>query len=274
MAERTRSVDITARDKNLAKTRPDIVAVEEPLEIRINDDPLAVVMRTPGDDLELTAGFLFAEEIIRESDDLLTLKHCTEPPDLGNVVKTKLAGETTAARLAQKKAERTTVTSASCGVCGKRSIESLHVAAPPFEHAPDLPADLIRTLPDKLRQSQAVFDATGGLHAAAIFDAHGELLVVKEDVGRHNAVDKCVGHLLLREQLPLPNGFLMVSGRTSFEIVQKALVARIPVVCAISAPSSLAIDLARASGMGLVAFLRGDRFNIYAPTPVAPADQM
>lgn len=256
-------------------SRSDTVAAEEPLEIRLHGEALAVVMRTPGHDMELAAGFLCAEEIIRSSDDLESIRHCTsaDADEPENIVEVRLIGsvrESAEALLGQRRAERATVTSASCGVCGKRSIEALHSNAPPFERAPEIVADRILPLPDHLRAAQQVFDSTGGLHGAAVFDADGQLVVAREDVGRHNAVDKCVGFLMMRELLPLKGATLMVSGRTSFEIIQKALVARIQTVAAVSAPSSLAVQLANASNMGLVGFVRGGNLNVYAGELVGP----
>ncbi|MCA9553186.1 MAG: formate dehydrogenase accessory sulfurtransferase FdhD [Myxococcales bacterium] len=265
----TREIGVQAYADGAFSHRADQVATEEPLEIRLAGEPLAVVMRTPGDDMDLTAGFLAAEGIVRAARDIGTMRYCRQgtDPDLQNVVDVVLSGpraDTAEAALARRRAERATVTSTSCGVCGKRSIEALHCDAPPFEAPPVLEHDVILALPPRLRQMQAVFQATGGLHAAAVFTAQGELLVAREDVGRHNAVDKCVGHLLLEERAPEPGMVLMVSGRTSFEIIQKALNARIQTVLAVSAPSSLAVELARASRMGLVGFLRGGAFNVYA----------
>lgn len=270
VAERIRGVQVTEVTRNGTRSKEDRVAAEEPLEIRIGGKPLAVVMRTPGDDIELAAGFLKAETIIKDADDVDTIRHCHSgaDPDYENVVEVTLsAARRTEAQtlLAQRMAERSTITSASCGVCGKRTIESLHADIGAFEATPKVDVEMIATLPGRLREAQKVFDATGGLHAAAVFDSDGTLLVVKEDVGRHNAVDKCVGHLLLREMLPLLSGAtLMVSGRTSFEIVQKALVAGIPSVAAVSAPSSLAVELARASNMALFGFVRDGSLNAYA----------
>lgn len=271
----THDVGVQALADGGYSSRADTVAAEEPLEIRIHGAPLAVVMRTPGHDMELAAGFLCAEEIIRSGDDLESIRHCTsaDADEPENIVEVRLVEEvraSTEAMLGQRRAERATVTSASCGVCGKRSIEALHAAAPPFESAPEIHAARILPLPARLRAAQHVFDATGGLHGAAVFDADGELLVAREDIGRHNAVDKCVGFLLMRDLLPLNGATLMVSGRTSFEIVQKALVARIQTVAAVSAPSSLAIELAEASKMGLVGFVRGDALNVYAGALIAP----
>ena len=247
----------------------DAVVVEEPLEIRIDDRPLAVVMRTPGHDVELAAGLLHSEEIIGDADDVATIAHCRDgdDPDLENVVNVRLTPDRSAdraANLARAQAERSMLTTASCGVCGKRTIESLHATAAPFSSPPRLDLEQIGGYPDQMRPAQEVFDATGGLHAAAVFDASGQLLVLREDVGRHNAVDKCVGHLLLMERLPIDGAVLVVSGRSSFEMVQKALVARIQTVAAVSAPSSLAVELARDSNMGLCGFVRAGKLNVYA----------
>lgn len=263
-------VGVSALSAQGLQSRPDQVVIEEPLEIRLGTEPLAVIMRTPGDDLELAAGFLLGEGIVAEADDLETLRHCEDTTEVGleNVVNVVLSGaraETAGSLLARRRAERSTVTSASCGVCGKRSIESLQTQAPPFDQQPELQVQPFLEYPKRLREAQAVFDRTGGLHAAGVFDREGRLLVVREDIGRHNAVDKCVGYLLMRELLPLSGATLMVSGRCSFEIVQKALVARIQTVCAISAPSSLAISLAQQSKMGLLGFVREGSLNVYAP---------
>ena len=265
----TRSVVATVADGHDTESRSCTVVTEEPLEIRIDDRPLAVVMRTPGDDLELAAGFLRAEGIIRDSDDIALIAHCTDgdDPDLRNVVNVRLSEERKAdasQRLAALHAERSTVTSASCGVCGKRTIESLHVDAPPFDAPVPVDPKVVTALPDALRANQTVFDATGGLHAAGLFDAQGRRQIVREDVGRHNAVDKVVGALLLREMEVESGAILMVSGRTSFEIVQKALVARIQTIAAVSAPTSLAVELSRASRMTLMGFVRGPTFNVYS----------
>lgn len=257
------------------QSRVDHVATEEPLEIRIDGVPLAVVMRTPGDDIELAAGFLCAEEILRDTEDVGTIAHCRSgtDPDLENVVNVLLSSErkgSAEAMLAQRKAERSTVTSASCGVCGKRTIESLRASVGPFDRTPKIEPALIARLPEALRRSQEIFALTGGLHGAAVFNARGELIVMREDIGRHNAVDKCVGFLLLREMLPMQSGILMVSGRSSFEIVQKALLAGIQTVAAVSAPSSLAVTLARISRMGLVGFVRDGSLNVYAGDLAGP----
>ena len=261
---RIRDVRVTAMVAGgEAIDRDDCVAAEEPLEIRIAGRPLAVVMRTPGDDIDLAAGFLKAEMIIATADDVGTIRHCQGEDNIIDVRLSPDRARSAEAMLAERMAERSTITSASCGVCGKKTIESLHAGAVPFSSKVKIDPAMIASLPGRLRQSQEVFDKTGGLHAAAIFDGGGNLLVLREDVGRHNAVDKCVGHLLLRETSP-SDGILVVSGRTSFEIIQKALVARIQTVVAVSAPSSLAIELATASNMSLFGFVREGKLNAYA----------
>jgi FdhD protein len=246
--------------------RPDTLAVEEPLEIRVSGRPLTVTMRTPGDDFDLVAGFLTAEGVIRGAADLTAMRICTDVGESGeptyNVVDVALA-EGVAPPDAS--VERAFYTTSACGVCGKTSIDALRHRAPY-----DLAADRVRLdpgvltgLPDTLRKAQRVFDRTGGLHAAGLFDDEGALLAVREDVGRHNAVDKIVGWALREGRLPLSGKVLMVSGRASFELVQKAVVAGIPALCAVSAPSSLAVDLAAESELTLVGFLRGTSMNVY-----------
>lgn len=262
LVERIRELDLwTVRRGEAALPRLDRVAIEEPLEIRLDRSALAVIMRTPGHDSELVAGLLHAEELVRTSSDLASIAHCTD--DENTIEVHSAEGR----RRSRAKAERSLLTTSSCGLCGKLTIESLHTSAPPFAAFPRLDPELVHALPGRLRGVQEIFEQTGGLHAAAIFDRTGALVVCREDVGRHNAVDKCVGHLLLRDQLPLEGATLVVSGRASYEIVQKALVARIPAVVAVSAPSSLAVELARASKMFLAGFVRGDSFNVYAGEP-------
>lgn len=269
MRERITEVGIERYDGAAGESRVDRVATEEPLELRLAGQPLAVIMRTPGDDLALAAGFLLAEQIITHPDDLGTMRHCRtgDPETEGNVVDVQLSPARAAAAsalLAQRKAERATVTSASCGVCGKKTIASLAADCPPFTDFAAIDPARLRALPDRLRAAQQVFEVTGGLHAAAVFDQAGALLCAKEDVGRHNAVDKVVGELFLKEHLPIPGALLFVSGRTSFEIIQKAVVARISTVASVSAPSSLAIELAMAHRLSLVGFVRGESLNVYA----------
>jgi FdhD protein len=246
--------------------RPDTVTVEEPLEIRVGGSALAVTMRTPGDDFDLTIGFLVTEGLLSGADDVATLMHCTDTGDDGrptfNVVDVELQSGVTVPDVGL---QRSFATTSSCGVCGKRSIDAVRVRSPFDLHADRTqvaPTTLAR-LPDALREHQKVFDRTGGLHAAGLFTADGDLMAVREDVGRHNAVDKIVGWAAREHRLPLSGAVLMVSGRISFELVQKALMAGIPVLAAVSAPSSLAIDLAEEAGLALVGFLRPPRMTVY-----------
>ena len=244
--------------------REDELAVEEPLEIRLGGRSLAVTMRTPGHDDELVAGFLFAERVIGGPDDLDVIQHYAGPEDdprIGNVINVLLKRPEAAAH---KRLQRNFFTSSACGLCGKATLDAIDVEVPPVTAHLAVPLDVLYGLEPALGAAQATFGRTGGLHAAGLFDATGRLLVLREDVGRHNAVDKVIGHALLSGSLPLNRHLLMVSGRASFEIVQKALVARIPVVAAVSAPSSLAVQLALAGGMTLVGFLRERRLNVYA----------
>lgn len=246
--------------------RVDTLAVEEPLEIRVSGRPLTVTMRTPGDDFDLVAGFLAGEGIISSAQDLVSMRICTDTTESGeptyNVVDVILAE---GVPQPDASAERAFYTTSACGVCGTSSIEALHKRARYDLTADDLRlgAEVLTGLPDTLREAQRVFERTGGLHAAGLFDAAGRLEVVREDVGRHNAVDKVVGWALREGRLPLTGHVLMVSGRASFELVQKAVLAGIPVLSAVSAPSSLARDLAEESGLTLVGFLRGESMNIY-----------
>ena len=238
----------------------DRVASEEPLEIRVNGTSVAVTMRTPGHDGELATGFLFTESLITRADEIAEIVHCpdVDPEGIGNTLDVRLRTDPDLASLT-----RHVFTSSSCGVCGKATIESVFQHFPPVLGARLPSADFLLSLPAKLREAQATFDRTGGLHASALFDGEGNLLFLREDVGRHNALDKAIGHALQKE-MPLGNVVLLVSGRISFELMQKALAARIPVVAGISAPSSLAVKLARESGQVLVGFLRERGFNVYA----------
>ena len=241
----------------------DIVSVEEPLEVRVEGTAVAVIMRTPGDDFELSAGFLLSEGILDGPDAIGSISYCphADPPNEKNVVEVKLAA---GHAFDPSQLKRNFYASSSCGVCGKASIEAITAGQSTVEGHFIVDAQDLYTWPDAMRQAQAVFEKTGSLHAAALFSENSTLLEIREDVGRHNAVDKIVGSFALRGKA-LPDGAaLLVSGRTSFEIVQKALVAGIAFVAAVSAPSSLAIELARAGGMTLVGFLRGKGFNIYA----------
>lgn len=241
----------------------DEVAIEEPLEIRIGQNPLAVTMRTPGNDEELAAGFLLSEGIVRARNDLREINRCMLPASLGNVLNITLAAT---AEFNPTAAHRFGTISTSCGLCGKTSIEFIRQQFPPIDSTKQLriEAATLLELPERLRQAQGNFARTGGIHAAAIFDLGGNLIVLREDIGRHNAVDKAIGRAFLDDQLPLKNHILIVSGRSSLEIVQKALAAGIPIIAAVSAPSSLAVNFARESGQTLIGFLRPPTFNVYS----------
>ena len=260
-----RSVEVTQVmewAEGCARTVQDSLAAEEPLEIRIGDTPLTVTMRTPGDDLELAAGFLLTEGIIETADQIAELRSAQSNPGVkSNVVQVELQN----ASFELDDLQLNFFAASSCGICGKASIDAVRsrLLNPPN---PDfrVEAELLLSLPEALRSSQDVFQRTGGLHAAALFDSSGGLLVVREDIGRHNAVDKVIGWALLDHRVPLGNSVLLVSGRGGFEIVQKALVAGVPVLASVSAPSSLAVQLARELRMTLVGFLRGRRFVIYS----------
>lgn len=243
----------------------DHVAVEEPLEIRLHDRSFAVIMRTPGADRELTAGFLLAEGVICSHEELGAIEGCRHPDrtEAHNIVNVFVMGEARGrldAALAQR---RSVLSSTSCGICGRTSIDSLKTRTHAISSRAQASAAVLRELPETLRSRQSVFDRTGGLHAAALFTLDGALITSAEDVGRHNAVDKVIGRMLLDERLPLTSHGLVVSGRTSFEIVQKAWLAGIEIICAVSAPSSLAIELAEEAGITLIGFARPAGFNIY-----------
>ena len=267
MARKPRSLDLTQVsewDDGNVRRKDDYLAAEEPLEIRVGENPLSVTMRTPGHDLELAAGFLLTEGIVQRRGQILALEGDPEPGEKnrGNVVRAKLAPESAPDF---EKMRRHFFAASSCGICGKASIDSVRARALVAPNADfRLSPEVLVRLPDALRASQAVFGRTGGLHAAALFNASGELLVVREDIGRHNAVDKVIGWALLEERVPLSNTIMLVSGRGGFEIVQKAIVAGLPVVASVSAPSSLAVQLARELRLTLIGFLRGRRFVIYA----------
>ncbi|WP_432843525.1 formate dehydrogenase accessory sulfurtransferase FdhD [Dactylosporangium sp. CA-092794] len=250
-----------------ARIGPDTLAAEEPLEIRVGG-PLAVTMRTPGDDLDLAIGFLLTEGIIQRTSDVLTAKLCAgdEEPNSYNVVDVKLAPGVPMPDGGP--AARNFYTTSSCGVCGKASIEAVRTRSA-FDVSGDLVSvapGVLAALPDALRRRQRAFETTGGLHAAGLFTPDGELVCLREDVGRHNAVDKVIGWAVRQERLPLAGHILMVSGRASFELCQKAWMAGIPMLAAVSAPSTLAVDLAAEAGLTLVGFLRGQTFNVYAGT--------
>jgi FdhD protein len=246
--------------------RSDTLAVEEPMEIRVGGRPLTVTMRTPGDDFDLAVGFLVGEGVVRSKDDVLAVRYCAGATADGgntyNVVDVSLASHVPAPAASL---ERNFYTTSSCGLCGKASLDAVRTSAV-WSVADDplvIGPDLLARLPDRLREAQRVFDSTGGLHAAGLFSADGEPRCLREDVGRHNAVDKVVGDALLAGSLPLRESILMVSGRASFELVQKAVLAGIPMLAAVSAPSSLAADLAEEHGLTLVGFLRGTSMNVY-----------
>jgi FdhD protein len=249
-------------------TSSDVTAAEVPLELRLDGRPFAVIMRTPGADRALVAGFLLAERLIRTVDDLAAIEQCADPlgdagAPRGNIISVTLDAAA-AARAASLLAHRREVmATGACGVCGRATLESLATDLAPLHSAASMPAAILASLPARLRERQPLFESTGGLHAAGIFDLRGELRGVAEDVGRHNAVDKVIGAFLLRDELPLSSCVLCVSGRTSYEIVQKAWCASIPIVASVSAPSSLAVSMADEAGITLAGFVRDEGLNIY-----------
>lgn len=284
---RRRVRHVTAGD---VVARPETLVVEEPLEIRVDGAPITVTMRTPGSDVELAQGFLLTEGIISHRDDIRSVRYCrgaavpvpesssvseryphrSGPPEDGaefpqntyNILDVALAPGVPPPDVDPT---RNFYTTSSCGVCGKASLEAVRLSSKhgPGDDPTTVATEVLSAMPDTLRREQKVFAATGGLHGAALFDADGTALVVREDIGRHNAVDKVVGWALEHRRIPLSGTVLLVSGRASFELTQKAVMAGIPVLAAVSAPSSLAVDLASQSGLTLVAFLRGDSMNIY-----------
>ncbi len=259
---------VIANEPNSEQT--DVLAVEEPLEIRLGFDDkgkfthkaISITMRTPDHDFELAAGFLFTEGILQSADQITEIKHCGKIGKEGfeNTVRVDLQKDV---KVDFKRLERHFYTSSSCGVCGKSSIEALQTGVKKVESNLKIKADLIHNLPEILRNSQTIFNETGGLHASALFDENGILEIVREDVGRHNALDKVIGAKFLANQTPLSDKILLVSGRTSFELVQKALMAGIPILAAVGSPSSLAVELAVRFGMTLIGFVRDNRFNVY-----------
>ncbi|MFV6029030.1 formate dehydrogenase accessory sulfurtransferase FdhD [Streptomyces sp. NPDC056264] len=246
--------------------RPDTLAAEEPMEIRVGGRPLTVTMRTPGDDFDLAVGFLVSEGVVHSAEDVTGIRYCAgATADGGNTYNVVDVGLAPGVAAPDASLERNFYTTSSCGLCGKASLDAVRTTAA-WSVAEDplrIGTDVLAALPDRLRAAQRVFDTTGGLHAAGLFTAGGELVCLREDVGRHNAVDKVVGHALREGLLPLRESVLMVSGRASFELVQKAVMAGIPLLAAVSAPSSLAVDLAAESGLTLVGFLRGSSMNVY-----------
>jgi FdhD protein len=251
-----------------AEERRDHVATEEPLEIRLvqrgRTRTVAVTMRTPGQDAELALGFLFAEGVIARREEVRRAAPCAGPAaECANILEVELAEEVPEPELAGL--DRHFFATSACGVCGKAGLDALRLRVPgEIPSGPVVPAEVLATLPARFREAQGLFHATGGLHAAALFDAEGRLLALREDVGRHNAVDKLTGWAFLERLLPLHGHLMMVSGRSSYEILQKCLMAGVPMVCAVSAPSSLAVELAEQFGITLIGFLRGDRFNVYS----------
>jgi FdhD protein len=268
------AIDIDKVSEGSRRPVADHVAIEEPLEIRLGYSTpdgratrsVSITMRTPGNDAELAVGFLFSESIVSRAQDIASVEPCGSPaPDSGNhnVIRVELTPNVS---VDLGRLQRHFYTTSSCGVCGKTSLDALYATGcePISEVAPVFTKDTLTTMPAKLRAAQRTFDATGGLHAAAVFDTAGNIELVMEDVGRHNAVDKVIGALLMQDRLPAGNHGIMVSGRASFELMQKTLVAGIPLLAAVSAPSSLAVQLAREFNMTLIGFLRGETFNIYS----------
>lgn len=243
-------------------TRPDTLAVEEPLEIRVRGESLTVTMRTPGHDIDLVHGFLFGETLIAEAADIHTARYCAGTDDEGrntyNVLDVGLHAPVALP-------SRPFLTTGACGLCGRTALDEVRLRTrhPLPLPEPLLDADVLAAMPETLRSRQSVFDATGGLHAAGLFTAEGTVLAVREDIGRHNAVDKVIGWALREDRIPATDLVLVVSGRASFELAQKAVLAGIPVLAAVSAPSSLAVDLAAESGLTLAGFVRGDTMNVY-----------
>jgi len=245
--------------------RADLLAVEEPLEIRVGGQPLAVTMRTPGDDIDLAAGFLFTEGLAATAADITEIRKCDDNVADVTLAANQHGADSAAAAALARQVQRSFLTTSACGVCGKASIDAIRVRAP-YDVSGDpvrVRPDTVALLPERLREAQRVFERTGGLHAAGIFTADGTLLTLREDVGRHNAVDKVAGWALREGRLPLTGHILLVSGRASFELAQKALMAGIPVLAAVSAPSSLAAEFADESGMTMIGFLRGTSMNVY-----------
>lgn len=274
MSNATRAVEISKVAADEVSAATDSVATEAPMEIQLTSKTatgsaaksISITMRTPGNDEELAAGFLYTEGIIRGADDIASIERCGEPdPDTGeqNIVRVTVRDEVD---IDFDRLQRHFYTTSSCGVCGKTSLDALRVEGGTSLAGlgPRFDVDMLRALPERVRRRQQVFSATGGLHAAAVFSADGEIVVVKEDVGRHNATDKAIGALLALRRLPGHGYGLLVSGRASFELMQKSLLAGIPLLAAVGAPSSLAVETATEFGMTLIGFLRGDTFNIYA----------
>jgi FdhD protein len=271
MSSSVKHIKISKVTATGTERKDDLLAIEEPLEIRLGFGPanqreqksLSVTMRTPGHDYELAAGFLFTEGIIQSCTQIESIKYCVDTgkqEEKDNVVRVELKPEVI---IDFEKMQRHFYTSSSCGVCGKSSIDLVKQQCQGIQSDLKVSEKIIHSLPDKLREAQLVFEHTGGLHASALFNAEGKMILLREDVGRHNALDKVIGAMLFKSEIPLSNYVLLVSGRASFELVQKAALAGIPVLAAVGAPSSLAVELAREAGMTLIGFLRAQRFNIY-----------
>jgi len=274
MQQQTCTKQVTRWHQSEPTCAEDELVVEEPLEIRVGEQSLIVVMRTPGHDFELAAGFLYTESLIKSVDDIEIIAYCEDDnattktneqndfsANMQNIVNVRLVH---GLDLEKQGWQRNFHANASCGLCGKMTIESVKLQVDPINSVFRLNQSVFYKLNDQLRAAQSVFEKTGGLHAAGLFDEDGELLIVREDIGRHNAVDKVIGQALLSEMLPLEKHILMVSGRASFEIVQKALFARIPIIAAVSAASTLAVDLADEGNLTLVGFMRGERMAVYS----------
>jgi len=259
--ERIATVAVTRVAQDSVTRDEDVLAVEEPLEIRVaweqTEKNISVTMRTPGDDYDLAAGFLFTEGLIRSAEDIESIRHWGSP----NIVR---IGLRPGVRIDAGKLDRHFYTTSSCGVCGKTSIDAIRVVTAPLARTAPIDTAVVHRLPKLLEQNQSAFRATGGLHGAAVFTATGDLLRIREDIGRHNAVDKVIGSLFRDGTTPLTGSVLMVSSRASFELVQKAIVAGIAVLASVGAPSTLAVDLAREFGVTLLGFVRDERFNIYS----------
>jgi len=265
MSVRTRTIRLDL-DSGATDPRADTLAVEEPLQLEVDGEQLTVTMRTPGDDVELALGFLHAEGLLASADDVVAMRHCTDlGPDGEPTFNLLRITARPGSRLAGERVARPFTTSSACGVCGSASVDDVLARVPArLPAGPVLTPEVLGRLPDALRAAQATFERTGGLHAAGLFTADGQLRCLREDVGRHNAVDKVIGWGLRDGLLPLHDSVLVVSGRASFELVQKAAMAGVPVLVAVSAPSSLAVQLAREAGMTLVGFCRPPRANVYA----------
>ena len=260
------TVPVQRIDGESSSSFQDLLAIEEPLEIRLGEQPVSITMRTPGHDFELAAGFLFTEGILQSSQQIHRIRWTAVTGNARQAANSVTVELNPGAEVDFKRLERHFYTSSSCGVCGKASIDAIQMQGCPVlpRDSPLVASDVIHRLPEALRHQQAVFERTGGLHAAALFDAKGNLAIMREDVGRHNAVDKVIGAEMLRDHTPLSDKLLLVSGRVSFELTQKALMAGIPFMAAVGAPSSLAVETAMRFNMTLVGFVRDGRFNIYS----------